>query len=159
MRISQLPRQWRWGSGLRCWKYFGDKTRSGPQHKQEVFVRTQRSGDLEDRFESIPRVPSCGIDSDSPGSPCFPKARIFLKEFSRKPWFHSPISQVVRSKYNIPWSEQLSTCCRLQMTSLVKDSYQSPVNCLWESVMSLWCPPPTFLHSVSSWLFHGVSEY
>jgi hypothetical protein len=28
-------------------------------------------------MDFIPRVPSCGIESDSPGFSCFPKARIF----------------------------------------------------------------------------------
>jgi len=43
------------------------------------------SGDLERWFKSIP-----SDKSDSTVSPSFSKARIFLKEFSRKPQFHNP---------------------------------------------------------------------
>lgn len=41
-------------------------------------------------INSIPSVPSCGIESDSPGFSCFLNARIFLKENLRKPEFYNP---------------------------------------------------------------------
>lgn len=56
MGIPQLPEQWEvelWPGYIKC---IGEENWLGLWHGLEIFVRTQRSGNLKGRFKSIPRV-------------------------------------------------------------------------------------------------------